>query len=573
MDFLNGESWKFRQEIGAFFERLPRRFRPAVERQYREKYRGSFRSANIYLRETVEAMGDGKISLASSEDELRQFAKARADECFRVALRYIDADMALQEMEAVALRYGIQPPCGDNVTPQGRRARLLCAKWWRRAVRCYVGRKVEAAAIGLGFVNRRAGLYVSNETQARRLMQKARNRQMLESITAINKAQPEGRRNEYTLAELSDLGVSNPEIRRMELMTRLAGFDAIAQHYGHAAEFYTITAPSKYHSHNKDGSKNRKYKGATPRETQNYLCGIWAKIRAKLHRQGVQVYGFRVCEPHHDGTPHWHAVLFMEPGNVDKVREIIGEYALAEDGDEAGAKKHRFTAKAIDRSKGSAAGYLAKYIAKNIDGYGVGEDYEGAADAVDSSKRVEAWASCWGIRQFQQIGGAPVTVWRELRRLNVADIENEFLQALATAADAGKWDFYTELQGGPFVGRAHQVKAWRVGGVDVETGEMRWNAYGEIAAPVVKGVLFGAEVVETRAGVWVFERHGAAVGPRSSVNNCTEDLQNGTETKGGVDCKQGRGGIEKPGSIHFAGADQGHNLGNGAPDRRYGARN
>ena len=181
---------------------------------------------------------------------------------------------------------------------------------------------------------------------------------------------------------------------------------------------------------------------------------MWQKIRAKLHREEIRIFGIGVAEPHHDATPHWHMLMFMLPENVDRVREVISGYAWREDGIELTsekARRARFHAEAIDPDKGSATGYVAKYISKNIDGYALdGElDDESGKELKETAPAVSAWAARWHIRQFQFIGGAPVTVYRELRHM--ADSETahglsiEFA-AVHDAADAGDWAGYVNAQ-------------------------------------------------------------------------------------------------------------------------------
>lgn len=265
------------------------------------------------------------------------------------------------------------------------------------------------------------------------------------------------------------------------MMVRIRGFENVCNELGYVGEFYTITAPSKYHATTIHGHRNRKWNGSSPADTRGYLRKIWGRIRAKLHREDLRVFGIRVAEPHHDGTPHWHMLLFMRPEEVEQVRGILRDYAMDEDHGELitnKARKARFHAESIDPEKGSATGYVAKYISKNIDGYALDDelDDESGKPMKEAAAAAAAWASCWRIRQFQFVGGAPVTVWRELRRMADHDtamgLSVEFA-AVHDAADSGDWAKYINEQGAPFVRRDELIaRTW------YETSP-EFNAYGE----------------------------------------------------------------------------------------------
>ncbi|ALQ83035.1 replication endonuclease [Klebsiella pneumoniae] len=409
-------------------------------------------------------------------------------------------------------------------------ARLQTEKWWLGKLRKIHDRWREHLLIATSYVSKVASPYCSEPCLREWIAQKKANFEYLQAMELED--QDTGERT--SLLDKVMGSVSNPKIARHELMVRMRGFEDMANEMGLVGMFYTLTAPSRYHTtHVHSGKRNDKYCNASPRKTQKYLCNVWSRVRAKWGREGIRTFGFRVAEPHHDGTPHWHLLLFLLPEEVELATEIFHEYALQVDGSEPGAAQYRFTAKPIDEEFGSATGYIAKYISKNIDGYGMdGEfDHESGKPVKEMAKRVRAWASRWSIRQFQQIGGAPVSTWRELRRLGSRELVlHPELEAARAAADAPDWPGYVNAQGGPFVTR--DCLRVRLNYEYTENG----NDYGDTVAKI-SGVYcpftVSESVIYTRTNDYkIVPKHkpssvenltleGRDAAPWSSVNNCT----------------------------------------------------
>lgn len=426
-------------------------------------------------------------------------------------------------------------------------ARLQAEKWWLGKLRGIHDRWREHLMIATGYVSRLAAPKCSDPCLKEWQKQRESNFEYLQAMELED--QDTGERT--SLLDKVVRSVSNPKIARHELMVRMRGFEDIANEMGMSGMFYTLTAPSLFHAaHIKSGRTNKKYANTSPRQAQKYLCSVWSRVRAAWRRNGIRTFGFRTAEPHHDSTPHWHLLLFIRKNQIEAATEIFRHYAMEMNGGEPGAKEHRFTSKTIEEEHGSATGYIAKYIAKNIDGYGMdGEiDHETGKPIKEEAKRVRAWASRWKIRQFQQIGGAPVTVWRELRRLR-EPVPVEEIEPARAAADESKWSEYTTIQGGPFVTRdCIRIRP------SYKTTENA-NDYGDTVSRI-SGVycpLAGSEsTIITRTNNYkIVPKRKPAPGepltvegrpatPWSSVNNCTRDplagAKAGTETGDGPYC-------------------------------------
>ncbi|QQQ66914.1 replication endonuclease [Pseudoalteromonas sp. GCY] len=530
------------------------RLRRIAAREYAKRFNSSSaknpeRSANIYLRKTTERVSEIiersplTVRELNSKKARKDKAKQLATICQQMGIVEFTHSMTEEDLEQLVfagyiamhdftLSQGIKPPyqatfnaakstriedswqrCNTHLLAdrleRGIR-RMQCDKWWLRKLDRLRDTTLEHLNITMGQVKKGLSPYASKDAVQEFRHSKKSQAEWVESMQLESK---DG--DTIDLVKVFEGSISNPEIRRIEMIVRIRGYKEWAEQQGMSCMFYTITAPSKYHA-NSD-----KYNNASPRETQEYLVKQWAKVRAELSKAKVKVFGLRIVEPHADATPHWHMVLFMKPSDEPTVTNTLRRYALQHDGGEEGAAKNRFDATPEDKSKGDAVSYIIKYISKNINGAHMDDMYDDETGQPIEPENgivmnVAAWASRWRIRQFQFIGGAPVGLWREFRRVPKESVEklSEIAKEIFEAADNSRFAEFIELLGGALRERECPVElAKELNGT---------NHYGEDKKRVV-GIISDGVTYVTRATQWLLKKRDSD-SPWSTGNNCNTQV-------------------------------------------------
>ncbi|OEE30747.1 hypothetical protein A1QO_15555 [Vibrio genomosp. F10 str. ZF-129] len=379
--------------------------------------------------------------------------------------------------------------------------RLMDDGFWRKALGRITVAVFENARRAAGMVSPHTSPYASISACEWLTVRQDRQREWIE-LMAIESCNGDT----VDLQTVIDSSQSNPANRRHELMTRIAGCQEYAESNHHIAVFVTMTSPSRFHRLKKHGKywiENHNFDGSTPKDAHAWLSKGWELFRAWADYRDLTYYGMRVVEPHQDGTPHWHGVFFMP---LEQAKAFIGglqDYQFRETKDlyfedgtaKTKAMKARFDAKFITEGSGGAVAYLAKYISKNVDGHAL-EDLTDSdnkrAKLQDTVKNVTAWSRTFCFRQFQFQRTPPVTIWRELRRIDEAQ-EFCLFEKARRAADYGFFSAYMDYMGG------HRLSA-SMRPIKILKKE-RENKYGEIVE-VTDGLEGSGLVVFTRETEW-----------------------------------------------------------------------
>lgn len=484
---------------------LPSEFHNPILAEYLDRsIDGANPEANTWLRESIdETFANNGLPLNADDDAISDYAESKSKMIISIlsTQTITTPESIISWIDQVCKNAGINAP--NQKMLKSKILRVCDPKWWRKRLRKDLMQKREAGAIKMGLVHSSAGLYISNYGLERQRQRNKRSLEFLQSIEVVNEVG-----EVLDLIEIYNSNVSNPKIRFIEMVTRTKGLEDYAKQLGLIGVFTTTTCPSSMHArHRESKRRNSKYDDTTPKQAHQYLCGQWVKTRSAFDREGINPLFVRISEPHHDGTPHWHTLIFVKPEHKTKLIEIMRHYALERDGNERGAKESRFKCEDIDPAKGSAVGYVIKYIAKNIDGKNVGFDYESnGEDAANTVERVTAWARTWGIRQFQFSENCPVTIYRELRKVRTAPMIDA-MQPHWHACDKGDYHAF--------------INAMVAAPMSIVTEKRQSSRYPDEQIDVIRGVELNGELLETRIHTWILRKKDSPAVPWTCVNNCT----------------------------------------------------
>jgi len=354
-------------------------------------------------------------------------------------------------------RFGMMP---DPVSTQKRVKQLTNPSWWSRRMSKIKMRTFErvgaARHVVRGHMKNDPGQqYCTSASVSFRKKRIKASAEFLQNTFLIG--------DNGNLLCLADVA-NTAESRWAWLMACANGMQAEMAAAGMTWSMLTLTAPGHMHptptKRDKSGNLAWETKGRPDAlATQEYIKTGWARMRADLYAQDIFLVGFRCAEPHKDGTPHWHVLVWHRPGErkaiLDAMDAQFKDQIWRIDRKTGKRKENKKRLVAGDDEKGSAVGYLIKYLTKHT-GVAHGDDTKKKRKLQAIAERVDAWRSAWGIRSFQPFGlpKAARSTWNQLGRLK-SRFEDGKLEKPAGAAGelldavfAGNFGRFCNLLGG-----------------------------------------------------------------------------------------------------------------------------
>ncbi len=287
---------------------------------------------------------------------------------------------------------------------------------------------------------------------------------------------------EYGDFSLLDLHDKDRKRRMAEYWVKLLALEKLAREQGLVPVFLTLTARPEYHPSPAKG--DNRWDGSLPENAARHLSGLWAELRLALFKLDIHPSGVRVTEPHKDGCPHGHALMFCHPSEKAAIKEAVDEIW---DWSDSAAQVKFLDDLPPGQKPASAASYTMKYVMKSL----------GCEDptALDS---YATWTSTWAIRSASWFGLPTQKVWRALRSAKNCKFDSPDLALLVRQAQSG--DYYSALKtmGGLGIKTKDRPFQFEV----TEDGEIKVYEDGKVSCGTRTTIFMLFKLVEKALGEW-----------------------------------------------------------------------
>lgn len=224
---------------------------------------------------------------------------------------------------------------------------------------------------------------------------------------------------------MADRMASSLTASRARLYSICKGAEELGARAGWTPVFLTLTLPPIWHPNPTKGERHPDHdpKEHHARAACAELQTMWARLRARMQKQRIRWFGVWTREPHKDGCPHQHAMLWLPPENVDALRAAV-RYAWPTDAAADIRVLDDEPPPGVRRA--SPTSYLMKYLIKALNwtppkaDQAEGDapfDADGDGDHIANHDRVRAWASETGVRRYGFTGMHGIQrVWQAIHQ-------------------------------------------------------------------------------------------------------------------------------------------------------------